>query len=134
MEQQPIAVFSGSLARCLADPGFLTRFYELFLQSSPEVAERFRETDFERQRRALSSSLYVMVMVVENSEPAVAYLERIARKHSRADLDIRPELYDLWLECLIQSVSEYDPEFSDEIGQLWRKTMQVGIDFMRARY
>jgi hemoglobin-like flavoprotein len=134
VEKQRIAAFSDSLSRCLADPGFLTRFYERFLESSPEVAEKFRETDFERQRRALSSSLYVMVMVAENSDPAVAYLERIARQHSRADLGIRPELYDVWLDCLILSVGEHDPQFSEEIEQIWRETMQVGIDFMRARY
>jgi hemoglobin-like flavoprotein len=134
MQQQQIATFSGSLSRCLADPAFLTRFYELFVGSSPEVAEKFKDTDFDRQKRALSSSLYVMVMAMEGGAPALAYLERIAERHGRQELDIRPELYDTWLSCLLQAVREHDPQFTEELEQLWRETMQQGIRFMLERY
>jgi hemoglobin-like flavoprotein len=134
METQQLTTFSGSLSRCLADPGFLTRFYELFVGSSPEVAEKFKHTDFDKQKRALSSSLYVMVMAMEGGAPALAYLERIAEQHGRNDLDIRPELYDSWLNCLIQAVREHDPQFTEELERLWRETMQVGIGFIRERY
>ena len=134
MDPQQIATFSGSLSRCLADPGFLTRFYELFLGSSPEIAGKFKNTDFDKQKRVLSSSLYVLVMAMEGGAPALAYLERIAQQHSREGIDIRPELYDIWLRCLIQAVQEHDPQFTEEIERLWRETMQVGIDFMRERH
>jgi hemoglobin-like flavoprotein len=129
-----IGEFAESLSRCLADGGFLDRFYELFVESSPEIAEKFRETDFERQKQALSSSLYVMVMALERQAPALAYLERIARRHGRQDLDIRPGLYAVWLDCLVRAAKEYDPLFSKETEQLWRESMQFGIEFMQARY
>jgi len=134
VDEPRIGTFSASLSRCLADPGFLQRFYELFLGSSPAVAARFAETDFERQRRALGSSLYVMVMAAERSEPAVAYLERIAERHSRAQLDIEPGLYDLWLDCLLRTVRERDPQVSDEVVDAWHEAMRVGIELMRSRY
>jgi len=134
MDEQRIEAFSASLSRCLADDQFLKRFYELFLDSSPVVAAKFEQTDFERQRRALGSSLYVMVMAVERSSPALAYLERVAERHSRNDLDIGPELYDLWLDCLVRTVRERDPEWSDEVGAAWHDAMQVGTDMMRSRY
>ena len=55
---------------------------------------------------AMSSSLYALVLVIEGSKAAILYLDKIARQHGREDLDIRPELYDVWLKCLIETVSE----------------------------
>jgi len=134
VDAKRIAEFAGSLARCLAIPAFLTRFYEVFADSSPEVAKRFKDTDFEKQKRALSSSLYVMIMALEGGGAALVYLEQIARRHSRGDLDIGPEMYDVWLDCLVQAVKEHDPQASDDTETLWRDAMRPGIEFMRARY
>lgn len=129
-----VSSFSQSLSRCLANPAFLDRFYELFISSSETIAEKFRDTDFERQKRALSSSLYAMVMAAEGGEAAIGYLDQIARRHGRQDLDIPPEMYDVWLTCLIQAVRESDPDFTLEVEQVWRGMMRFGIQFMRDRY
>jgi len=125
---------AASLARCLGDSKFLDRFYELFVSSSDAVADKFRNTDFDSQKRALASSLYLMIMAMEGGDAAVAYMERIAARHGRNDLDIRPEMYDVWLDCLVCAASECDPEFSDDIEQDWREVMRFGIDFMRKRH
>ena len=123
-----------SLARCLDDPRFLDRFYELFLSSSDAVADKFRNTNFESQKRALASSLYLMIMAMDGGDGATGYLERIAKRHGRNDLDIRPEMYDVWLDCLVCAASECDPQFSDEIEEHWREVMRFGIDFMRKHH
>jgi len=112
----------------------LDRFYELFIGSSSEVAEKFRETDFAKQKLALSSSLYMMVMAAQGGDAALAYLDKIARKHARDALDIRPELYDVWLDCLLQAASENDPDYCDLTEASWRETMGFGIQVMRERY
>ena len=129
-------VFDASLRRCLESKDFLKRFYDLFLSSSPEVKEKFRDTDFERQRRVLRDSFFVMEMVSESSpdSPAWANLRKLAIAHDRKHRDVRPELYDLWLECLIKAVSEFDPDYSPAIEKAWRKTMQTGIYHMQAAY
>jgi len=134
VDPRQLSDFSESLGRCMADRRFLDRFYELFIGSSPEVAERFRDTDFVRQKRALSSSLYVMVMAMEGGEAACAYLEQIARRHAKDELDIRPEFYDVWLDCLIAAAREHDPLFSESTEQAWRAVMRFGIEFMQSRY
>jgi hemoglobin-like flavoprotein len=130
---QRTSIVAESLARCLDNGRFLDRFYELFVSSSDTVADKFRNTDFVKQKRTLASSLYLMIMAMEGDGP-VAYLERIADRHGRNDLDIRPEMYDVWLDCLVCAASECDPEFSDEVEQEWRDVMRVGIDFMRKRH
>ena len=133
-DRNQIACFDISLARCLAKPAFLARFYDLFVESSPDIAEKFRDTDFQRQRRAMGASLYVLVLALEQGEAATIYLDQIARQHGRENLDIPPEMYDAWRDCLLQSVKEYDPLFSDEIEQAWRVVMEFAIDFMCERY
>jgi hemoglobin-like flavoprotein len=122
------------MTRCLGLPGFLDRFYEIFLASSPEVAEKFANTEFGRQKVALGQSLYLMVMATEGGEAAAAYIDRIAQRHARDALDIRPELYDLWLDALVATARELDPGFDDHTETVWREMLGPGIEMMRARY
>ncbi len=133
-DAQKNAEFFASLSRCLADGRFLTRFYERFLASSPEVAAKFRHTDLERQKRAMASSLYSIVLALEQAEAPLAYLDSVAEQHSRRQLDIPAPMYDLWLESLIASARDADSEFSPRIEAIWRGAMQFAIERMRARY
>jgi hemoglobin-like flavoprotein len=76
-------------------------------------------------------SFYMIVSTIEQKPEGDVHLERIAVRHSRKGLDIRPHLYDQWLECLVQAVRECDPLFSDETEQAWRRVVRVGIEFMK---
>jgi hemoglobin-like flavoprotein len=130
-------VFRASLKRCLATPHFLGNFYADFVASSEEVREKFRNTDLERQAKMLADSLYTLAVAAqakEGANPAWAEMPRLAQRHSRADLDISPRLYDHWLACLLEAVRLHDPEFSPEIEAAWRQTLAVGIEYMRSRY
>ena len=118
----------------MTEAGFLERFYELFLDSSDEVRERFKDTNFERQRRALSSSLVLMILALDGGAPARTYMDQVAARHSRDDLDVPPRMYDAWLDCLMLAAREFDPQFDDALEQDWRSTLSEGIALMRARY
>jgi hemoglobin-like flavoprotein len=134
--QAQIDAFRASLNRCLAQPEFLRHFYELFVASSPEVREKFKDTDFPRQTRVLADSLYMMAVAaqLERNAGAWAEMDRLASRHDRTGLDIRPALYDLWLDCLLRAVSRNDPEYSREIETAWRETLAVGIEYLRSRH
>ena len=62
------------------------------------------------------------------------YLEEIAIQHSKSVLDINPGLYDLWLESLIDTVKEYDYDFTPETELSWRLVLSVGITYMKFKY
>lgn len=128
--------FLKSFGRCRASAAFLDDFYQRFVGSSEEVRAKFAGTDMKRQVRMLEDSLFVVAVAVQGEEGSLARgdLPRIAARHSRKDLDIRPGLYDLWLECLIEAVRAHDPEFSSDVEAAWREAMAFGIDFMRASY
>ena len=134
MEQ--IEVFLASLKRCLAQPEFLLTFYAVFMDSSEEVRQKLAHTDFKRQTRVLAESFWVIAVAAQGprTSPAWGDLPRIAARHSRSDLDIRPGLYDTWLDCLVEAVRKHDPEFSPEIEDAWRKTLAAGIEYMRSKY
>lgn len=135
MDTPAIMVFNDSLARCLRGDQFFQRFYEHFLASSPEVREKFRNTDFRNQRRMLQTSFYMLVEYIALGWPECkAYLERIAVAHSKHGRDIPPHLYDLWLECLLSAVKESDPHYSTEVEAAWRFMMGAGIVFLKSRY
>jgi hemoglobin-like flavoprotein len=136
VDQGTRAVFLASFGRCRAASGFLDAFYRAFVASSDEVRAKFAGTDMVRQVQMMEDALLVVanaVLGVEGS-PARQDLPRIAARHSRSDLDIKPEHYDLFLECLLETVRTHDPEFTPEVEAAWRETMGFGIDYMRARY
>ncbi len=43
-------------------------------------------------------------------------------------------LYQYWISILLQAIKEYDGQFTEHLGILWRKRLQPGIDFMSSFY
>ena len=126
--------FNQSFERCQADPHFLSLFYRKFVISNSEVREKFSNTDMEHQKLMLHASLKMIMLATQGDDAASTYLDRVAKRHSKSELDIRPELYDLWLETLIETVSETDPEFTEKFESAWRNVMLYGIEYMISRY
>ena len=135
MDKAILKTFDDSLQRCNANPAFLDRFYDTFLASSPRVRERFTHTDFVHQKRALRASLQAMLLAAEDKTTGPErYLKDIAKRHSRNELDVGSELYDLWLDSLLTSVKECDPAFRPEVGEAWEKVMMIGIHYLLSQY
>jgi hemoglobin-like flavoprotein len=132
----PVQTFRSSLKRCLAAPDFLLDFYGFFMASSDEVRQKFEKTDFTLQTRVLADSLWAMAVAAQGTagSPAWGDLPRLAKLHSRSQLDIRPELYDQWLDCLLDAARRHDPSFGPEVETAWRETLAVGIALMRSSY
>jgi hemoglobin-like flavoprotein len=87
-----------------------------------------------RQRKALRSSFYALLLAAGGQQDSQAELARIAARHGKADRDIRPHLYDLWLGCLLQTVWQHDPRCTPRVELAWRHVMDAGIAFMKSRY
>jgi len=63
-----------------------------------------------------------------------AYLAGVAERHGAGQLEIGAELYDLWLDSLLATVKECDPEFSPEVEKAWEDVMMVGIQYLCRSY
>lgn len=135
MDKQALQVFEDSLARCTADRSFFEQFYDTFLTSSPKVQEKFVDTDFTRQRRALRASFHVMLLAAEDEEKGPErYLKELARLHSREELDIGAEYYDLWIDSLLSTIRRVDPEFDAGVEKAWERVMMVGVTYLLSHY
>lgn len=112
---------------------FFETFYWHFLRSSDLISEQFLNTDMEKQRRMLKKSFYSLISFYA-SGAADNVLEKIAYMHSARELDIKPALYDLWMDSLVVTVQDYDPEFNDNVELAWRLVMSLGITYMKFKY
>lgn len=120
-----------SLGRCVACETFLDRFYELFIASSPTIDELFRKTEMERQKEMLRASLYEM-LVAAGTTKGLAHkeLERLARRHH--ELGVTEEMYDWWLDALIEAAREHDTHFTDELEKDWRDSLREPLALMKS--
>jgi hemoglobin-like flavoprotein len=130
-------IFDASFRRVQVPSGkrvsFFEAFYRNFLMSSPQVRVLFRNTDMAVQRRMLKKSFFSLVSFYA-SGTVDDVLRKTAEIHSARQLNIDPYLYDLWLECLIDTVREYDPLFSDDVELAWRLILSSGITYMKFGY
>jgi hypothetical protein len=132
-----IQQFVGSYARVgakdLESGGFLDAFYRHFIESSPVVAEKFQHTDMDRQREMLQVSLDHMVYFAIDREET-REIARVAGVHSQSRSDIPASLYALWLDSLLNTVSEFDPEYDETVDKAWREALEPAIEYMKRHY
>ncbi len=127
----PAAVAAkASYQRCLNAPDFFPAFYQRFFEACPEVRPMFANTDFERQHRLLQHAVGLLLSF-HHGEREPNLLTRVAARHGRSDLKVDPAHYGAFISSLIDTVRQFDPEFTPETGDAWREATRAGIDYMR---
>lgn len=132
MDESTLEIYNDSFEACIGNPGFLPRFYAIFIAASPEIGERFRHTDLRRQYRVVRKSLYVLTLASAGTPEAALEIARLGASHGRSGMHIAPHLYDLWLQCLLQAVSEFDPSWSERVERSWRQMFEPHIAALKA--
>jgi len=123
-----------SFARCLMKKGFVDRFYDIFVNSSPVIAPNFKDTDFTVQKKLLQQGLSMALLFANGDSIAQGTLDRLRRTHNRHHMAINPDWYHFWLDSLITAVSEFDSEFTPGLEHSWRAAMQKTIDYITGGY
>ena len=121
--------------KCVEKNGlsFFDAFYDNFCAAHSQVAQHFRNTDMDKQKKMLEKSFYSLFIFYATNN-ANDYLRKIAERHSKAGNNIPPDLYDAWLESLIKTVADYDPEFDLDVELSWRVVLSSGITYMKFKY
>jgi len=122
--------FNDSLTRCNQNELFIKTFYQRFLLADPEVLRLFARTNMQQQETMLRASLYMMMLTSETSVAKGTFLSHTAAAHDHRQ--VPSYLYDVWLECLIATVAEIDPHFSELVESDWRTTMRAGLNYMKS--
>ena len=121
-----------SYGRCCARADFFDDFYTSFLASSPAVREKFVKTDMAAQKQLLRAGILNLVLFARGMPDTK--LQALGKSHSRSHLDIRPELYDLWIAALLKTISQHDRQLEKEDLQAWRTVLNKGIDVIKSHY
>lgn len=127
-------IIQASYDRCLVNGDFFQTFYDIFLATSPEVASKFAQTDFSKQKNLIKASVTMLIRLGTGNANARRIIEKVGDTHCQQELDIRPALYDLWLDSLCAALQRHDPEYSAELETFWRDGMQEGIQLVTDRY
>jgi len=115
-----------SYGRCLRDKNFISRFYDIFLASHPDIAPMFAKTDFGTQRMALRHGISAAIMHASGSSLSKRTIEQMAKVHGRAGhAPVPPHLYPYWTDSLVKAVGETDPQATPELLERWRKGMGI---------
>lgn len=133
-DQTPKDLFLKSVNRCIASDGFLPSFYERFLASSDEIKRKFRNTDFEKQNEMLARSLQLSAAATAGDQEALAEMNERATTHDRHHLNIEPQFYEVWLETIVATASNFDDQWSDEIEAAWQRVLSHVVQHMIRKY
>ena len=111
--------FLESLERCNSDESFIPAFYKRFLSTSDEISAKFQHTDFKKQNKMLIRSLKLAAGATAGESEALQELRDRAETHDRYHLNIKPDLYDAWLNAVIKTAREFDSQWDDDIESTW---------------
>ena len=130
----PKDLFLASIRRCEQSADFMPAFYERFLAVSDEIRLKFKATCFETQSQRLLRSLKLVAGATEGDPEALQELRARAETHDRYHLNIRPEMYEAWLECAVETAREYDNKWNDDTESAWTKSLGYAVAYMVRRY
>ena len=131
MTLDPVEITRASYTRCLEAGDFLHAFYRHFFNACPPAEPLFAHTDFTKQAKLLQHAIGLLLLFPTRSLREPTVLTRLGERHGPAGLAIDPSWYPLFLESLVRTAGEFDPEFTPEIGAAWREALKPGIAYMQ---
>lgn len=134
MHQEELTqIFNDSYERLMSNPERQRNFFEFFRQrltaTLPEARDAFRNSNADAQIRFLRALVGIFLL---SSQPKInrADLRKVAMRYWESGIDIAPRLYPVWLECLIEAVQSFDPQFNEQVAEAWRGTFAEGGHLM----
>ena len=110
--------------------GLAERFYKALLDADPRMKTLFQHTDFKRQRELFIHGVLMLIEYADGKPLGEMAIRRLGELHSRKRINVTPDLYPIWVNCLMEALERLDPEFSPALDRQWRETLQKGIDVM----
>lgn len=123
-----------SYGRAVLAPKFFDDFYDRFLASSPEIKLMFAKTDLTKQKKLVREGVSFLVMFAAGAHTGKTKIEALAKSHDRKHLNVRPDMYRLWIDSLMFVVAKYDPKYEPALEGKWRRVLEKGISAMKAGY
>lgn len=134
MDEAVIHAVKQSYGRALGNPRLMADFYDTLMASHPGIAKMFANTDLQKQQLILKQSLSMAILFPQDNLIAKHAMEKVRKTHAHDQLNIRPELYDYWLNSLLSVVKNSDPDFSPELEGQWRMILNHTLSYIKEGY
>ena len=121
---EPLDSFRRIRGDCLVD-----RFYDHFLAADERIRMMFAKTDLPRQKQMLLFGLLVILGHSGGDATVSRALKRFSDRHQ--DLGVPSHMYDIFVDCMLRSAAELDPQWSHAVEQSWRRALSTGVEVMR---
>ncbi|MCG7587480.1 globin [Photobacterium sp. OFAV2-7] len=122
-------VFNDSYARCNQHPHFFDIFYNLFCQKDDRFREMFAGVDMQKQISMLKASI-VIILLAPVSDSARESVRFFGKRHGPQGVGVSPLDYETWLDCLLETVNQCDPNYTFEVDLAWRECLRLGLEIM----
>ncbi len=136
VDKEIVTMVRHSYKRCCARGDFFDRFYDRFLAQSSDIAEMFADTNWHKQKHLIEHGIRSAILYAEEPDMPIVrqHMTEIAQRHAMGDLNIAPKFYPIWLDCMITTIAECDPEYTSELEDAWRSVLMATISLMIATY
>lgn len=124
-----VETFHDSFDRCRADPKFFDTFYDRLLTVSGDMQDKFKQAELDRLKVMARDAIFLIMMASSGQKHSIEKVNQLGRYHQ--ELNVTPELYDVWLDVLMSVVEETDNRYDAEVDEAWRELMGIGISLMK---
>ena len=121
-----------SYGRSCNTPEFYETFYNVFMNKSPAIRAKFVNTNMKTQHGLLRGGIMWLIMHARGMSDSK--IRALGKSHSQGRMDIHPAMYELWVDALMETLHQHDPEFNLQLELIWRQTLKPSIDIIKSMY
>jgi hypothetical protein len=117
-----------SLARVGLDPNFLDHLYETFLKSHSSVSALLGSVDPDKRKALLLTEIMALLQSGQGEENGKLVLDQVGANH--AWIGMEPSMYHYWLDSLLKTLGQFDPQWSHELETTWTQSLKSGLEYL----
>jgi len=128
-------IFRESYDRCInlndGDVKFVNHFYSKLKARNSKIFEILEPYPVYFQVRLVRVIIYLLADF-RSSHSLSAEFKNFMKSHSHLQADLKPFMLSLCLECLLETVAEFDPEYNTQVRTAWLSILKPGSDYLQA--
>lgn len=133
---QKVLAVRDSFDRAMKSTGFIDQFYNNLFFLKPEIEEYFKQTKWKHQKIAIEKGITHLLGFLENDPQQIHHknILRLSETHSKTNLNIHPHNYYYWIDAMIMTLKEFDPNWDSSLEYYTRECLFFPISFMISFY
>lgn len=128
-------IFRESYDRCIhlndGDVKFVNHFYSKLKARNSTISALLESYPVYFQVRLVRVVIYLLADF-RSSHSLSPEFKNFMKSHSGLQADLQPFMLSLCLECLLETVVEFDPGYDDRVRAAWLSVLKPGLDYLQS--